>query len=78
MLYEVITLLSCVALVVILGTSAPIIGRIFRDSPSTVPISFYNQWTLPLAVLFTFLAGLGQLFWWNRMSVESVNRNNFV
>jgi cytochrome c-type biogenesis protein CcmF len=74
MIFAGAILLSCVALVVILGTSAPIIGRIFRSSPSTVPIEFYNKWTLPLAVMFTFLAGLGQLFWWNRMSPESVNK----
>ena len=66
-------LLSGVALVVLLGTSAPILGRIFRDNPSAVPITFYNEWTLPLAIGFIFLAGLGQLFWWNKMSVENIN-----
>ena len=67
-------LLCGIAAVVILGTSSPIFGRIFRDNPAAVPIDFYNQWTLPLAVGFVFLAGLGQLFWWNKMSVENVNR----
>ena len=74
MIFSGAMLLCAVAAVVILGTSSPIFGRIFRDSPATVPIEFYNEWTLPLAVLFVFLAGLGQLFWWNRMSVENVNR----
>jgi cytochrome c-type biogenesis protein CcmF len=68
------TLLCVTAAVIILGTSAPIFGRIFRDNPSAVPIEFYNQWTLPLAIGFVFLAGLGQLFWWNKMDVESLNR----
>ncbi len=67
-------LLAGIALVVFLGTSAPILGRIFRDNPSAVPIEFYNQWSLPLSIGFVFLAGLGQLFWWNKMSVENVNR----
>jgi cytochrome c-type biogenesis protein CcmF len=67
-------LLTAIAAVVILGTSSPILGRIFRDSPSTVPIAFYNKWVLPLSIGFVFLAGLGQLFWWNKMSVESVNK----
>ena len=67
-------LLSTTAAVIILGTSAPIFGRIFRDNPSAVPTEFYNQWTLPLALGFVFLAGLGQLFWWNKMDVESLNR----
>ncbi len=67
-------LLAGIALVILLGTSAPILGRIFRDNPSAVPIEFYNQWSLPLSIGFVFLAGLGQLFWWNKMSVENVNR----
>ena len=53
---------------------APILGKIFRDNPSAVPVSFYNTWTLPLAVGITFLAGLGQLFWWRKMDLEAVNR----
>jgi cytochrome c-type biogenesis protein CcmF len=67
-------LLSATAAVIILGTSAPIFGEIFRDNPSAVPQSFYNQWTLPLALGFVFLAGLGQLFWWKKMDVATVNQ----
>ncbi|MBO6575655.1 MAG: cytochrome c biogenesis protein CcsA [Rhodothermales bacterium] len=74
MIFAGALLLCAIALVVILGTSAPIIGRLFRDNPSSVPIAFYNKWTLPLSVALTFLAGLGQLFWWKKMSVESVNK----
>jgi len=74
MIFSGAVLLCAVATVILMGTSAPILGRLFRDSPSTVPISFYNKWTLPLTVGLVFLAGLGQLFWWNKMSVESVNR----
>ena len=67
-------LLCATAAVILLGTSAPIFGRIFRDNPAGVPIAFYDKWTLPIAVLFVFLAGLGQLFWWHKMSVEQMNR----
>lgn len=67
-------LLCATAAVIILGTSSPIFGQIFRDNPSAVPQEFYNRWTLPLALGFVFLAGLGQLFWWKTMDVESVNR----
>lgn len=74
MVFSGAMLLCAVAAVVILGTSSPILGRIFRDNPATVPIEFYNRWTLPLSVGFVFLAGLGQLLWWNKMSVENVNR----
>lgn len=67
-------LLCATAGVIILGTSSPIFGQIFRDNPSAVPQEFYNRWTPPLALGFVFLAGLGQLFWWKKMDVESINR----
>ena len=74
MIFSGAMLLCALAAAIILGTSAPILGQLFRDNPSTVPIEFYNKWTLPLALGFTFLIGLGQLFWWHKMSVERVNR----
>lgn len=74
MIFSGALLLCALGAVVILGTSAPIFGRIFRDNPSAVPIEFYNKWTLPISIAFVFLAGLGQLFWWRKMSVENVNR----
>ena len=74
MIFTGAMLVVAVAIVVLLGTSAPILGRIFKDNPSTVPLAFYNKWTLPLTIVFMFLAGLGQLFWWNKMTVESVNK----
>ena len=67
-------LLACLAAVVTVGTSSPILGKLFREAPSTVPIEFYNKWSLPLSILIVFLAGLGQLFWWNRMNIEQANR----
>lgn len=74
MIFAGAMIITGVAMVVLLGTSAPIIGQIFRDSPSTVPIAFYNKWTLPLTIMILFLAGLGQLFWWNKMNIETVNK----
>ncbi|PAP81076.1 hypothetical protein B1759_06935 [Rubrivirga sp. SAORIC476] len=67
-------LLAVTGGVIALGTSAPIFGKLFRDNPSAVPIEFYNTWTLPLAVGIAFLAGMGQLFWWRKMTVEDANR----
>lgn len=66
--------LCAISAVIIVGTSAPILGRIFRDSPSAVPLEFYNKWTLPLSIVFVFLAGMAQLFWWNKMNVRTINR----
>lgn len=67
-------LLMAAATVITVGTSSPILGQLFREAPSTVPIEFYNKWTLPISIAFVFLAGLGQLFWWNQMSVDNINR----
>ncbi|MFQ5572176.1 MAG: heme lyase CcmF/NrfE family subunit [Rhodothermales bacterium] len=74
MIFSGAVLVCAVAAVVILGTSSPILGRIFRDNPASVPIEFYNRWTLPLSIGVMFLAGLGQLFWWSKMSVATINR----
>jgi cytochrome c-type biogenesis protein CcmF len=74
MIFSGAMLLTALAAVILVGTSAPILGRIFRDNPSAVPLDFYNTWTLPLALGFVFLAGLGQLFWWNKMNLATVNR----
>jgi cytochrome c-type biogenesis protein CcmF len=63
-----------IAAVVLLGTSTPIIGRIFRDNPSGVPMEFYNKWTLPMSALLALLLGVGQLFWWTKMSVDRLNK----
>jgi cytochrome c-type biogenesis protein CcmF len=67
-------LLCALAGVIILGTSTPIIGRLFRESPSGVPIEFYNKWTLPVAVITTLLLGLGQMVWWTKMRIDTVNK----
>ena len=67
-------LMCAIGAVILLGTSSPIIGHLFRDSPATVPVEFYNRWTLPMAIGLTFLIAVGQLFWWNKMDVDSINR----
>jgi cytochrome c-type biogenesis protein CcmF len=67
-------LLTALGAVILLGTSAPIFGRIFRDEPSGVPITFYNEWSLPLATGIMLLVALGMVFWWHRMRVEQIQR----
>lgn len=74
MIFTGALLLALAGAVIILGTSAPILGRLVRDNPSAVPIAFYNTWTLPLAVGIAFLIGLGQTFWWQRMTADDVSR----
>ncbi len=66
--------LFLLALVIILGTSSPIIGRLFTDNPTPPEISFYNQWTFPLAIIAGFLTVIGQYLFWKRQSGESLAR----
>ncbi len=72
MIFSGALLLSGIALVITIGTSAPILGRLFRDNPSSIPIEFYSTWSLPLTIGFVFLAGFGQLIWWQKMSVKQM------
>ena len=74
MIFTGAMVVCAIAGVILLGTSSPIIGRFFRDNPSGVPIEFYNRWTLPMAVVLALLVGLGQLFWWTKMSIDTLNR----
>lgn len=74
MIFTGALLLALTGVVIAIGTSAPIFGKLFRDNPSAVPIAFYNTWTLPLGIGVAFLAGLGQVFWWRKMTVDDVNR----
>jgi len=65
--------MCALGMAIIVGTSTPILGKLFRSSPSGVPLEFYNRWTLPLTAGMVFFMGLGQLFWWNKMSAKRVN-----
>ncbi|AXJ01499.1 cytochrome c-type biogenesis protein CcmF [Cyclonatronum proteinivorum] len=58
--------LLLVSLVIILGTSAPIIGRLFVANPTPPQPQFYNDWTLPFAIAIAFLTVLTQYLWWNK------------
>src|SRR5699024_1277578 len=43
--------LFLLALVITIGTSSPVIGKLFTQNPTPPEISFYNQWTMPLAII---------------------------
>ncbi len=58
--------LLIVSLVIILGTSAPIIGRLFVPNPTPPLPQFYNDWTLPFGVAIAILSVLTQFMWWNK------------
>ncbi|MDZ7771851.1 MAG: cytochrome c biogenesis protein CcsA [Balneolaceae bacterium] len=64
--------LFLLGLVIILGTSSPIIGRLFTVSPTPPEISFYNDWTMPLAIIAAILTVFGQFLFWSRQTAESL------
>ncbi len=67
-------ILFLLALVITLGTSSPIIGKLFTANPTPPEISFYNEWTMPLAIIAAFLTVIGQYLFWERQDAESLAR----
>jgi cytochrome c-type biogenesis protein CcmF len=66
------TALVASALIVIVGTSSPIITDILYGKKSAVDISYYVTTMLPLGIIIGLLAGIGQLLWWTRTDKESL------
>jgi cytochrome c-type biogenesis protein CcmF len=58
--------LFLLGLVIIVGTSSPILGRLFVDNPTPPDIQFYTNWSLPFGVAIAIMTVIGQLVWWKR------------
>ncbi|HET6527118.1 MAG TPA: cytochrome c biogenesis protein CcsA, partial [Balneolaceae bacterium] len=63
--------LFLIGLVIILGTSSPILGELFTENPTPPEVSFYNEWTMPLAMIAAILTVFGQYLFWKRQDAES-------
>lgn len=59
-------ILFITAVIISVGTSSPIIGRIFVPNPTPPEPQFYNDWTLPFAIAIAVLTVLTQFMWWNK------------
>lgn len=68
-----ILILFLIGVVVTLGTSSPIIGRLFHANPTPPEISFYNNWTMPLAIMAALLTVVGTFLFWKKQSIESLS-----
>lgn len=66
-------MLFIIGLVIILGTSSPILGQIFVDNPTPPAVSFYNNWSMPLAMLSAVLTVIGQFVFWKKYDAESLS-----
>lgn len=65
-------LLFILGFVIIIGTSSPIIGRFFVDNPTPPDIQFYNDWSMPIAIVMAFATVLGQYLFWQKHTWESI------
>ncbi len=65
-------ILFLIGLVILLGTSSPVIGKLFVENPTPPEVSFYNEWTMPLAMIAALLTVLGQYLFWKRYDAESL------
>ncbi|SMO32732.1 heme lyase CcmF/NrfE family subunit [Gracilimonas mengyeensis] len=64
--------LLILGLVIILGTSSPILGRLFVENPTPPEISFYNDWSMPIVMIMAILTVIGQFLFWKKHDAESL------
>jgi len=67
--------LVAAALIIIVGTSSPIITDLLYGRKSAVDISYYVRTTVPLGIGIALLAGVGQLLWWSKSSKKEFLRS---
>lgn len=65
-------LLLILGLVIIFGTSSPLIGQFFVDNPTPPEISFYNQWSMPIVIIMAIFTVIGQHLFWRKYNWESL------
>ncbi|MEX0721906.1 MAG: cytochrome c biogenesis protein CcsA [Balneolaceae bacterium] len=65
-------MLLILGLVIILGTSSPVIGKLFVQNPTPPEISFYNDWSMPIVMIMAVLTVLGQHLFWKKHDGESL------
>lgn len=67
--------LMLIGLVVLAGTSTPLIDQILGRPITKIEPDFYNKTTLPLAVMIGFLSAIGQLIWWKKIDRDNLVKN---
>lgn len=65
-------LLFILGIVIILGTSSPILGKLFVDNPTPPDIQFYNDWSMPIAIIMAITTVIGQYLFWEKHTWESL------
>ncbi len=65
-------LLFILGFVIILGTSSPILGKLFVANPTPPDIQFYNDWSMPIAIIMAIATVFGQYLFWQKHNWESL------
>lgn len=65
-------MLFILGFVIIIGTSSPIIGKLFVSNPTPPEIQFYNDWSMPIAIIMALATVIGQSLFWQKHSWESL------
>lgn len=65
-------LLMILGFVIILGTSSPILGRLFVENPTPPEIQFYNNWSMPIVIIMAIATVIGQALFWKKHTWESL------
>ncbi|MDY6967818.1 MAG: cytochrome c biogenesis protein CcsA, partial [Spirochaetota bacterium] len=71
--YGVITL-CFYSLFILIGTSMPIISKIFLENPTSVSIKFYNNISIPLGILILFFIGIATIY----QFLKKINKMNII
>lgn len=64
--------LTLIAGVVVAGISTPIVDSLLNRPITKLEPDFYNEVTLPLAVLIGFLSAIGQSIWWTKIDRDNL------
>jgi len=64
-------------LVVFIGTTWPISTELFGQTKSSVDISFYDKWNLPIAVVILLLNAISYYFSWRKSNWNEVVKKMF-
>ena len=62
-------------MVIILGTSSPIIGTLFTKSPSPPNIDFYNQWSIAFSIITLPLTVLGIFSYYKKFQQQNISHS---
>ncbi len=70
-------IISSSAFFILMGTSSPLITRIFGD-PAQIDTSFYNKINLPIGIIMALLLGFAPGLAWNGLNLKKVASNSIL